>query len=471
MSGAMFGGDEVGALVLDIGSATTRFGFAGEDTPKSVFPSVVGLAPSHHAASQDSVPMDTSDRDLPSGTAGGAARRSRKSYVGTTTLAVVRSNVDLAGVMQNGLVEDWERFELLADYGFATGLRVDAAQHPLLMIEPSWNPRESREHMTELFFEKYNVPAFYLARSAVASAFANGRPTGLVLDIGASLSSAVPVVDGFVMPKSIMTSSVGGDFLLSQCAQYLEKNQIVIRPSYMVASKQAVALNAAPKWTPRTFAEPISDSFHRYSKQLVLQDFVHSVLFCSGRTFDRDSVANLPAASFEFPDGLNISLGADRYRLAETLFDPETHADATAPAVSVSSRASSASAMDATSDGTKDPAGGLAAPKPIGLHRLATAAINSCDVDVRPSIGSSVIVVGGGSLVRGLPERLDAELRMALPAISKLKTVASGLSVERMFSSWIGGSILASLGSFQQMWMSKQEYEESGKAYIEKKCV
>jgi len=52
----------------------------------------------------------------------------------------------------------------------------------------------------------------------------------------------------------------------------------------------------------------------------------------------------------------------------------------------------------------------------------------------------------------------------------KVKVVASSNTIERRFSSWIGGSILASLGSFHQMWVSKHEFEETGRAVIEQKC-
>ena len=52
----------------------------------------------------------------------------------------------------------------------------------------------------------------------------------------------------------------------------------------------------------------------------------------------------------------------------------------------------------------------------------------------------------------------------------RLKIISASGSGERRFGSWIGGSILASLGSFQQMWISKQEYEEGGKTQVERKC-
>ncbi|KAG9464021.1 hypothetical protein GDO78_020640 [Eleutherodactylus coqui] len=74
----------------------------------------------------------------------------------------------------------------------------------------------------------------------------------------------------------------------------------------------------------------------------------------------------------------------------------------------------------------------------LGVGHVVTSSIGMCDIDIRPSM--------------------------------RLKLIASNSSIERRFSSWIGGSILASLGTFQQMWISKQEYEEGGKQCVERKC-
>ncbi|CAG2180294.1 unnamed protein product [Oppiella nova] len=52
----------------------------------------------------------------------------------------------------------------------------------------------------------------------------------------------------------------------------------------------------------------------------------------------------------------------------------------------------------------------------------------------------------------------------------RLKVLSTNSTVERRYGAWIGGSILASLGTFQQMWISKQEYEEGGKAQVDRKC-
>lgn len=42
---------------------------------------------------------------------------------------------------------------------------------------------------------------------------------------------------------------------------------------------------------------------------------------------------------------------------------------------------------------------------------------------------------------------------------------------ERKYSVWIGGSILASLSTFEDMWITKAEYDESGPAIVHRKCT
>ncbi|KAJ8603205.1 hypothetical protein CTAYLR_003822 [Chrysophaeum taylorii] len=96
-----------------------------------------------------------------------------------------------------------------------------------------------------------------------------------------------------------------------------------------------------------------------------------------------------------------------------------------------------------------------------GLPSLLRAALERSDVDVRKDLLQSVVLTGGGSLFPGLADRLQHELSSRLASSFKTK-ILSASSIERRFSVWIGGSILASLGSFQQMWLSRAEYMEDG---------
>ena len=118
-----------------------------------------------------------------------------------------------------------------------------------------------------------------------------------------------------------------------------------------------------------------------------------------------------------------------------------------------------AAAGAAAGGGAGAGAGAAAAPK--DLPGLVYEAMKQSDVDVRKELLGNVVLTGAGSLFRGASERLQWELAERVPVAYKVKVVAA-TPVERRFSVWIGGSILASLGSFQQLWLSKAEYEEMG---------
>ena len=72
-------------------------------------------------------------------------------------------------------------------------------------------------------------------------------------------------------------------------------------------------------------------------------------------------------------------------------------------------------------------------------------------------------------MFNGLPERLTKEIKCLAPESMKeeVKVIASP---ERRFASWIGGSILSSISTFEDMWITKYEYEESGVNIVHKKC-
>lgn len=115
-------------------------------------------------------------------------------------------------------------------------------------------------------------------------------------------------------------------------------------------------------------------------------------------------------------------------------------------------------------------------PSPLSLPNAVRACIAACDTDLKRDFYANVVLSGGTALLPGLRERLERDLaahaatQVALAATSKVKVTSPANAVERRFSVWIGGSILASLGSFQQMWMSKAEYEEHGKGLIHRRA-
>jgi len=136
--------------------------------------------------------------------------------------------------------------------------------------------------------------------------------------------------------------------------------------------------------------------------------------------------------NYELPDGQVITVGNERFRCPEVLFKPN-----------------------------------LIGREFAGVHQTTFDSIMKCDVDIRKDLYGNIVLSGGTTMFDGVAERMEKEIKALAPQSMKIKIVAPP---ERKYSVWIGGSILASLSTFQQMWISKQEYDESGPQIVHRKC-
>ncbi|XP_022918644.1 actin-like protein 6B [Onthophagus taurus] len=419
-SGMLYGGDEIGALVFDPGHHSLRVGYAQEDTPKAEIPAVVGVAPVaklEPEAKQD----PTNISQTPS---------SWKFYIDTTFLHTPRPSMELHSYMKEGMIENWDFFEKVIDYSYEKIIQSGSEYHPVLFSESPWNNRLKREKLTEIMFEKYKVPAFFLVKNAALAAFANGRSTALVIDSGATHTTAVPVLDGYVINNAVVKSPLGGDYLILRAKENLESQNIDLTPAPLIANKEVVRDKEKPKFTKKALQFTPTNSWMVYMVKRTVQDFQQSILQVSESPYDERIVGSIPAVHHEFPSGYHQDFGSERFRLAEGLFDHNL----------------------------------------LGAGNIAITSANMCDVDVRPALYSSVVLTGGNSLVQGFSDRLNKDLQSKTPGSMRLKMIAANGTVERRFGAWVGGSILASIGTFQQMWVSMQEYQESGKVQIDRKC-
>lgn len=108
MSGGMlYGGDEIGALVFDLGHHSLRVGYAQEDTPKAEIPAVVGIGEDPGAPSKNDMPMEMDDKKPDNN----VTQSGSKYYVDTTILHVPRKGMEVASYMKDGMIEDWDHFE------------------------------------------------------------------------------------------------------------------------------------------------------------------------------------------------------------------------------------------------------------------------------------------------------------------------------------------------------------------------
>ncbi|EFA84276.1 actin-like protein 6A [Heterostelium album PN500] len=421
------GGDDVSAVVLDVGTSYSKGGYAGEDSPKAIFPTDVGVT---YTSGKDGM---VGSREQGIGEDQDMDQDVKKTYyIGTNSITYKRPHMEIQNPLQDGLIKDWEAMEKIWNHAFRERLNINPNEHPILLAEPSFNTRQIREKVAELMFEKFHTPALFISKNAVLTSFASCKASSLVLDSGGGMTSIVPVHDGYAIKNAIIKSNLAGNKLSSEYYRVLSQKNIRINPHNLIKKTEI----KHPEYNVSVIESPeLTESYRRYVSLETIRDLKESSFRVSnGAVGDDINIATVP---YELPDGNLLEVGSDRFQIPELMFNPTSLNDET--------------------------------NNYLPLPKMIYDSVEKCDTDIRKELIANLLLSGGNTLFQGFSDRLYMELGDLSQAFGKVKFVVPSAN-ERKYSVWIGGSILGSLGTFQQMWMSKSEWEEFGRPLVEKKC-
>ena len=367
-------------IVIDTGSGVIKAGFSGDATPTAICASVIGR-PRHRGVM--------------------VGMNEREYFVGDK-LNLMRGVLSLDYPIENGIINNWSDMEKVWHHTMYDLLRIAPEEHPVLLTEAPMNPKRNREKIIEMMFEKFKVPSTYISIQAILSLYASGRTTGLVLDSGDGVTHAVPVFEGYCVPKAIVRLDLAGRNLTNHLKDTLSERGYQFRTT---AEREIV----------RDIKEQLCYVAEDYETELIKSKKDASL-----------------EKSYILPDGNKVVIGSERFRVPEGLFQPS-----------------------------------LIGMEVSGIQDVVYDCVNKCDIDIRKTLFENVVLSGGTTMLPGIDTRLQSDLKSMVPEL-----VVPNVSAppERKYSVWIGGSILSSLPSFEDMWITNAEYEEYGPSIVHRKC-
>ncbi|KAG8522560.1 7-dehydrocholesterol reductase, partial [Galemys pyrenaicus] len=437
-------------LVCDCGSGFSKVGFAGTEKPLVVFPTILGKL-RHDAA-------DPPDADWPPPQRPLVGLEEEDWLIGSETMSRL-GQLSLQWPIFRGAVTSWDGLEKVWHHAFYQVLRVAPEQHPLMMTEPPLTAMLDKEKASQILFETFQVPALFLGNQGVLSLFSSGQTSGTAVESGEGMTYIVPVIEGCPLAQSTMKLDVAGQDLTLYFLQLLTGSGNVLVSSGTEPARPVGPWAGAPALfthNPRSAARRLLEHQARAEHCTLVRDvswradrewarYIKEKCCYVALDFEQEKVETTSPVHTEIyrlPDGREVTLGQERFSCPEALFRTE-----------------------------------LLGRNSLGLHALAFQSISSCSPALWKSLFGQVLLTGGTGSCTGLRFRMQKEISALVSPTVQVKVRTRSLSSGTWracvsacpcptHSAWVGGSILCSLSTFKDMWVSAAEYKEVGSSVM-----
>lgn len=423
------------SAVLDVGTCFSKSGFSGEEAPRSLAHSCVGI-PRHRNMRATLLQYPT---DIVAG---------EDAYSNSGLLNVSKPVV-------KGQIEDFESWEFLVFDILYHRLSIQPNSSPILLLEPPGQLRHIREKVAEIMIESFNVPMLGLLNAGTSTVYSTGRTTGVAIDAGAGSTVINAVVDGYSLDNALRSSFIAGDTLTDELFYRLRQ--------------RGYPLSTEKDWK---LVEQVKESLCRASVDVDAE--------C------RQIKEKGPVSSFSLPDNERIFLFEDEFMLAECLFDPTKMSPHSEECVQSFTEEKSCTSLPSPQKEEpkefndvywrpKSPSGyGATNPSCVsplkGWVEMIDDVIQLSPDVLRETLYENIVLGGGTSMLTDLEKALQRELM--LRAANK-KTITGESRIvkcvafeERAKAAWTGASIWSSSPVFLSTTLNKADYHEYGPSCV-----
>uniref|UniRef100_A0A3P8RNQ2 Actin-related protein 6 n=1 Tax=Amphiprion percula TaxID=161767 RepID=A0A3P8RNQ2_AMPPE len=344
--------------------------------------------------------------------------RSKTSRLKTFTANQLDEIKDPSGLFyilpfQKGYLVNWDVQRKVWDHLFGKEMfKVEFADTSIVITEPYFNFSLIQESMNEILFEEYQFQSALRINAGSLSAhhYFHTKPTELcclVVDSGFSFTHIAPYCRSKKMKDGIRRINVGGKLLTNHLKEIISYRKKFV---YLTQINEIKLMKAEENTLMRDYVLPDFSSIKKG--------------FCKPR---EEMVFN-----GKYKTGEQIlRLANERFAVPEMLFHP-------------------------SDIGIQE----------MGIPEAIVDSIQSLPEEMQPHFYQNIVLTGGNTLFPGFRERLEAELRSLAPAHLPVSVI---LPENPVCYSWEGGKLLAHTPDYDEMVVTREDYEENGHCICEDK--